>query len=85
MSEAEASSKAQARRPLGRGLSALLGEVSRDVPISTEGQPGMLRVHPIARSSCWKSRVSLRTRISLADSLTSRRWWNCRKVSALVV
>ena len=36
MSEAEASGKAPARR-LGRGLSALLGEVERDVPVSEDG------------------------------------------------
>ena len=34
MSEAESSSKAAPRRPLGRGLSALLGDVNRDVSIS---------------------------------------------------
>ena len=34
MSETESSSKAAPRRPLGRGLSALLGDVNRDVSIS---------------------------------------------------
>lgn len=38
MSEAESNSKAAPRRPLGRGLSALLGDVNRDVPVSGNAQ-----------------------------------------------
>ena len=38
MSEAESSSKAAPRRPLGRGLSALLGDVNRDVSISGDAR-----------------------------------------------
>ena len=38
MSEAESSSKAAPRRQLGRGLSALLGDVNRDVSISGDAR-----------------------------------------------
>lgn len=36
MSESDVTSKAAPRRPLGRGLSALLGEATRDVPVTGE-------------------------------------------------
>ncbi|MBB5987978.1 ParB/RepB/Spo0J family partition protein [Sphingobium lignivorans] len=40
MSEGDVTNRAQARRPLGRGLSALLGDVTQDVPVSNDGAEG---------------------------------------------
>ncbi|BAK68577.1 chromosome partitioning protein ParB [Sphingobium sp. SYK-6] len=40
MSEGDVTNRAQARRPLGRGLSALLGDVTQDVPVSNDGADG---------------------------------------------